>query len=116
MVRTTQLDSNATPLGKYELGDSAGDTNAAGRLITGASMGTNVSGAIITNHSNVSPTFTAGVQVNGVGYEYFTDENSATNEPGGYLDLVLTVTTSPATGATTGTVWMYLIYYCVGNP
>jgi len=116
MVRTSQLDSNATPLGKYELGDSAGDTNAAGRFITSGSMGSNVSGAIVTTFSNVAPTFTAGVQVNGVGYEYFTDENSVTNEAGGFLDLVLTVTTAPATAATTGTVWMYLTYYCVGNP
>ncbi len=116
MVRTSQLDSNATPLGKFELGDSNGDSYAAGRFITGGSMGSNVSGGIVVSFSNVAPTFVSGAQVNGVGYEYFTDENSATNEAGGYEDLVLTVTTSPATGATTGTVWMYLTYYCVGNP
>ena len=116
MVRVSQLDSNASPIGIYELGDSATDGNQAARYISGGHMGSNVSGAQLVQFSNVAPAFTAGVQTVGVGYEYFTDENTVTNEGSGFLDLVLTVTTAPATAATTGTVWIYFTYYCVGNP
>ena len=129
VVRCSQLDSNATPLGRFELGDStANDANAAARWITGGVMGTNVAGAIVVSFSNVPPAFATVtppyppnaqsyvVQTKGAGYEYYNDENSPTNEPGGFLDLVLTVTTAPATAAATGTVWMYFTHYCVGNP
>jgi hypothetical protein len=128
-VYCSQLDSNATPLGKFELGDSkvyGPDASfAPARYITGASMGSNVVGQQLVAHSNVAPSFqtyvlpdfgSTVVQVNGVGYNYFSSENSPTNEPGGFSDLILTVTTAPATAAATGTVWIYLTYYCVGNP
>lgn len=111
----SQLDSNAAPLGKYEVGDSGIDGNGPNRYITGANMGSNVAGALVVTHSNVVPTFAAGVQTKGVGYFYSTDENSPTNDGNGYLDLVVTVTTSPATASASGTVWVYFTYKCVGN-
>ncbi len=113
---STQLDSNATPLGAYELGDSLLDGSAPARYIVGGHMGTNVAGAQIVTFSNVSPAFTLGVQTAGVGFNYFQDENSVTVDPNGFSDLVYKVTTAPATAAATGTVWVYLTYYCVGNP
>lgn len=115
-VITTQLDSNAAPTGTFELGDSNGDANALGRFITGAKMGSNVAGQQLVTFSNVAPAFAAGVQTKGVGYNYFNDENSATNEANGFEDIILTVTNGLATAAGAGTVWMYLTYYCVGNP
>ncbi len=113
---TTQLDSNAAPTGTFEFGDSNGDASALARYISGAKMGSNVAGQQLITFSNVAPAFTAGVQSAGVGYNYFNDENSATNEANGFEDLILTVTAGPATAAATGTVWMYFTYYCVGNP
>jgi hypothetical protein len=117
LVYSTQLDSNATPLGAFEFGDSTiGDANAPHRFILAGNMGTNSAGRLVVNYSNVAPAFTAGVQTVGVGYQYLNDENSVTNEPNGQMDLVYTVTTSPATAAATGTVWCYFTYYCGGKP
>lgn len=117
LVYSTQLDSNATPLGAFELGDSTiGDANAPHRFILSGNMGTNTPGRLVVNHSNVPPAFTSGVQTVGVGYQYLNDENSVTNEPNGQMDLVYTVTTSPATAAATGCIWVYFTYYCVGTP
>lgn len=114
---TSQLDSNATPLGAYKVGDSTlSDANAPGRFITGGKMGSNVAGAQVVTYSNVAPAFVSGVQTVGVGYNYFNNENTTTNESNGYMDLIFTVTTVPSTAAATGTVWLYYTYYCVGTP
>ena len=132
LVYSTQLDSNATPTGAFELGDSdtysLANSYHAARFISGGKMGTGVAGQQVVNYSNVAP-LTVNVtppyppsapsfplQVSGVGYNYFNSENSPTNEANGFLDLVYTVTASPATAASTGTIWLYFTYYCVGNP
>lgn len=117
---SSQLDSNASPTGAFELGDSntygSDSSYAAARYISGGAMGSNQSGKLVLNYSNVAPSFVSGVQVNGVGYNYFNDENSTSNEADGFFDLIYTVTSAPATAAATGTVWVYFTYYCVGNP
>lgn len=129
---STQLDSNATPLGAFELGDSSTlgpDTAyAAARYISAGNMGSNAAGRLVVNYSNVPPlneTYTPSYppgapsyvkQVSGVGYNYFFSENAPTNEANGFLDLVYTVTTAPATAASSGCVWIYFTYYCVGSP
>jgi hypothetical protein len=131
-VVTTQLDSNASPTGAFSFGDSDAysptDAYAAARYILAGAMGTNQSGKLVVNYSNVAPvniTVTPSyppnspsyvVQANGIGYNYTNSENSPTNEPGGFLDLVYTVTAAPATAASSGTVWAYFTYYCIGNP
>src|SRR6185437_1640582 len=115
LVYHPQLDTNASPTGAYEVGDSLSDGNAAARYLTGAVMGTNQTGAQIHNFSNVVPTISSGAYTKGVGYTYTSDENTSTNEANGYLDLVLTVTAGPATGAASGTIWIYFTYKCVGN-
>lgn len=115
LVYTTQLDSNATPTLVYKFGDTVpNDTNGPARYISGGKTGTNVAGQQVVTYSNVAPAFTAGVQTVGVGFTYGTDENSNSAEANGFNDLVLNFTAGPATGATTGTVWMYFTYYCVG--
>lgn len=131
-VVSSQLDSNATPTGAFSFGDSDNysptDAHAAARYILAGTMGSNMAGRLVVNDSNVAPLNIVvtpthpmnapsySVQAAGIGYNYFTSENSPTNEGGGFLDLVYTVTAAPATAATTGTVWVYFTYYCVGNP
>jgi hypothetical protein len=127
-VVSTQLDSNASPTGTFSFGDSDDyspvSSSAAARYILAGNMGNNAATPLVVNFSNVAPanqTITPSdgpsyvVQKNGIGYIYTNSENSPTNEPGGALDLVYTVTASPATAAATGTVWAYFTYYCVGN-
>lgn len=115
-VVTTQLDANASPTLVYEFGDNVtGDTNGPSRYIALGKTGTNVAGAIVGTDSNVTPTFSTGVQTKGIGFTYATDENSVSSESNGYNDLVVTFTSANATGATTGCVWVYFTYYCGGG-
>ncbi len=115
-VVTTQLDSNASPTLVYKFGDNVpADANASDRYISGGKSGSNVAGALVGTDSNVAPAFTSGVQTKGIGFNYATDENSTSSESNGFNDLVVTFTSANATGATTGTVWMYFTYYCGGQ-
>lgn len=114
VVVTSQLDSNATPTGAYEVGDSLLDGSAAARYIALGKMGSNSAGTNVVQYSNVPPVITSGAYTAGVGFFYADDENtSGTNN--GYLNMVMTLTASPATAAATGTIWLYFTYICVGN-
>lgn len=114
VVVSSQLDSNAAPTGAYKVGDNLTDGSASARYISGGIMGTNNVGRNVVQYSNVQPVITSGAYTAGVGFFYADDENTAgTNN--GYLNLVLTVTASPATAAATGTIWLYFTYRCVGN-
>lgn len=101
----TELDTNATPTGTYNVGDST----SAARFISSAPMGANgvtTSGFQITNRSNFAPTSSNGVVTTGLGYIY--TGTTAT-------DLVLTVNAAVATGATAGVIFLVVLYRCVGN-
>lgn len=101
----TELDTNTTPTGTYQVGDA----NSAARFLSSVPMGVNgvtTSGFQITNRSNFAPTSTAGVVTTGLGYIY--TGTSAT-------DLILTVNGAVATGATTGVIFLTVLYRCVGN-
>jgi len=101
----TELDSNATPTGTYNVGDA----NSAARFMSSVPMGINgvtTSGFQITNRSNFAPTSTNGVVTTGLGYIY--TGTTAT-------DLILTVNAAVATGTTTGVVFLVVLYRCVGN-
>jgi len=101
----TELDSNSTPTGTYLIGDVADPD----RFMLSVPMGVNgvtTTGFQLTNRSNFAPTSTAGVVTTGLGYIY--TGTTAT-------DLVLTVDGAVATGATTGVIFLTVLYRCVGN-
>lgn len=112
MVVGAEADTNASPTATFRLGDSLTDSDAAARYITGASMGTNIASGQFMQVQNVVPTLVDGVQTKGVGYVYNTNEND-TNV--GEIDLVLAVTAAVATAATSGVLYLYVTYACVGN-
>lgn len=114
VVVSSQLDSNATPTGTFELGDSLADGNAANRYVSGGIMGTNQTGVNVVQYSNVAPTIVSGAYTKGVGYLYANDENTS-GTTNGYVDIIYTVTNALATAAATGNIWVYVTYQCVGN-
>jgi hypothetical protein len=104
-VSHPELDTNATPTGTYNVGDSG---NAA-RFISSAPLGTNgatTAGFQIRNSINIATTTSSGVVATGSGYRY-TGTSPAS--------LILTVNAAVATGATAGVVQLLVIYRCVGN-
>jgi hypothetical protein len=101
----TELDSNTTPTGTYQVGDSG----SAARFLSSVPMGVNgvtTSGFQLVNRSNFAPTTTNGVVATGLGYIY--TGTTASN-------LILTVNGAVATGATTGVIFLTVLYRCVGN-
>ena len=86
--------------------------NEEARFLLNAPMGG--AGAQIHNFTNVAPAFTSGVQTVGNGYLYQQDQSTAGTVNSGYWNGVLTVTNSPATAATTGCMYFYVYYNCVG--
>lgn len=103
MVYHTELDTNATPTGTYNVGDAT----SAARFISSAVMGVNgvtTAGFQVRNGINIATTTSSGVVATGAGYIY-TDNAS----------LVLTVNAAVATGATTGVIHLLVTYRCVGN-
>ena len=101
----TELDTNATPTGTYQVGDAGSAT----RFMSSVPMGVNgvtTSGFQIVNRSNFAPTSTNGVVTAGIGYTY--TGTSATS-------LIMTINGAVATGATTGIIFLTVVYRCVGN-
>ncbi len=114
VVVMSQLDTNATPVATFSLGDSLLDGNAAARYVLAGVMGTNQPNVNVIQYSNVTPTITSGAYVKGVGYFYADDENtSGTNN--GYLNLVMTITHAFGTASASGNIFVYFTYRCVGN-
>ena len=109
LVTGAEMDTNASPTGTYKVGDA----DDLGRFILAAAQGTNVASGQLVQYQNVAPTFSTGVQTKGVGYQYNTTENS--NSDGGFVDLVNSITASPATAATSGVTYLYVTYACTGN-
>ena len=98
----TELDTNATPTGTYNIGD----TVSATRFIASAPMGVNgvtTTGFQMYNRFNSAPTSASGVTTAGIGYIYTSNAS-----------LVLTVNGVVATGATTGVIFLTVIYRCTG--
>lgn len=105
LVSHPELDTNATPTGTYNVGDSG----TAARFISSAPMGVNgvtTSGFQLRNGINIVTGTTSGVVSTGAGYRYTGTSAS---------DLVLTVNAAVATGATAGVVHLLVFYRCVGN-
>jgi hypothetical protein len=114
LVYFPRLDTNGTPTGTFELGDDQTDGNAADRFIVGASLGGASTTSQVHVYANVPPSFSNGVQLNGVGYFYADNENTPlTNN--GYFNMVMTVTAGLATAASSGLVVLEVDYLCVGN-
>lgn len=102
----TELDTNATPTGTYNIGDSLN----ASRFMSSVPMGVNgvtTTGFQIWNRFNFAPTFdSSGNTLTGLGYIY-----TGTNP----YSLILTVNGVVATGATTGVIFLTVAYHCIGN-
>jgi hypothetical protein len=133
MIYHPALDTNATPVGTYDFGDNrtiytpatlsaaafcATDSFAEARYMLNAPMGKTGggSGGQVVNFTNVAPSFASppsNYQQNGNGYLY-QQSSSFICANQGYWNGVLTVTTAPATAATTGTMYFYVYYNCVG--
>lgn len=100
-----ELDSNATPTGTYDVGDSD-DVN---RFLDGAVMGVNgitTAGYLVRNCINVEQTLTSGVVSAGSGYLY-----AQGTDP----QLILTVASAVATGVASGIIRMRVWFYCTGE-
>lgn len=95
-----ELDSNASPTGTLNVGDSG---NAA-RFISGALMG-RADGGVIYTPINVAQTLSSGEVATGTNYYYV---------PGTDPRLVMTVASAVATGVTSGYIRMKVSYYCAG--
>lgn len=104
-VSHPELDTNATPTGTYNVGDSG----SAARFISSAPMAVNgvtTTGAQVRNGINIATTTSSGVIATGAGYRY-TGTSAST--------LILTVNAAVATAATAGVVHLMVLYRCVGN-
>ncbi len=100
-----ELDSNATPTGTYDIGDSG----AAARFLDGAVMGVagvTTAGYLVFNRINVEQALTAGVVSAGSGYLY-----AQGTDP----QLILTVASAVATGVASGIIRMRVWFYCTGE-
>lgn len=114
-INFTPLDTNVSPTGTFSFGDNQTDTYAAARFMTGVKMGgTANADGLLHAFSNVAPTLVSGVQVEGIGYYYMQDQQTAGTN-GGFWNGVLTVTAAPATAAATGTVLFVFEYACAGT-
>ena len=105
IVTHPELDTNATPTGTYDVGDS-GDQN---RFLSAALLGVNgvtTSGFTMTNPINVPQGTTDGIVTTGRGYLY-----AAGTDP----ILVMTVISAVATAASTGLINMKVCYQCTGE-
>jgi hypothetical protein len=105
LVTHPELDTNTTPTGTYNVGDS-GD---ADRFIASAPLGVagvTTTGFILNNPINVAQSLSNGVVATGSGYLY----GSGTNP-----QLVLTVNAAVATGASSGVIRLLVTYYCEGE-
>ncbi len=94
-LMTPKIDTHATPTATWDLGDA----DDADRLINDVAGGWDDEATYAMYDSNVTPAATVGV-----GYTYTTAKS-----------LVLTVTGTMATAASTGHVALWVTYYCVGN-
>lgn len=104
-VSHPELDSNATPTGTYDVGDSG----AAARFIDGAVMGVNgvtTAGYLVYNRINIAQALTSGVVSAGSGYLY-----AQGTDP----QLILTVASAVATGVASGIIRMRVWFYCTGE-
>lgn len=106
-------DTNGSPTATFNLGDSLSDTPHAYRYMTNQLFSAPSTLGSMVDYQNTPPTFVSGVQTEGVGYAYTTNENS--NSSGGAINIVLTVTANLATAATTGVVYVYVTYLCTGD-
>lgn len=112
IVISPELDTNATPTGTFNVGDSVNAT----RFINSATMGVNgvtTTGYQLINHMNVAQGLTNGVVSSGTNYKYTPGDATfgvGTNGP----ELILTVNAAVATGATTGTIRFLVYYWNVG--
>jgi hypothetical protein len=100
-----ELDSNTTPTGTYDIGDS----DDVDRFLDGAVMainGVTTAGYLVYNRINVEQTLTSGVVSAGSGYLYASGTSP---------QLVLTVASSVATGVASGIIRMRVWFYCTGE-
>lgn len=106
-VVTSKIDSNASPTGTFNLGDTnasgVGYTGSATRFINGGLLGG--ANQIITD-INQAQTLTNNVVTAGSGYFY---------PDGSTPQLVLTISAALATAATTGYIRLKVTYNCDGD-
>jgi hypothetical protein len=97
VIAHNELDTNATPVGTYAVGDDL-STNS---YIATAPLG-----------NSTDTTFLDGVeQITSrslIGSVYYTDLNPH--------NIIMTITATPATAATTGLIKLIVNYRCVGTP
>ena len=101
-VISSQLDTNATPTGTFDLGDAGLIT----RFIDAAYMGTGNAFGQVKVNINKAQTLTANVVTSGAGFLYPDGSNP---------QLVLTVISAVATAATTGYIRLKVFYNCDGD-
>jgi hypothetical protein len=102
-VIASQLDTNATPTGTFNLGDAA----LATRFINSAFMGTgNAFGQLKVNINKAQTLAANNVVTAGAGFLYPDGSNP---------QLVLTVNAALATTATTGYIRLKVFYNCDGD-
>jgi len=100
-----ELDTNATPTGTYNVGDS----DDADRFIDGGVMGvTGVTTAdyLVLNRINRAQGTTSGVVSSGSGYLY---------AQGTSPQLIVTIASAVATAASSGVIRMRVWFYCTGE-
>lgn len=105
LIMHPELDSNATPTGTFNVGD----TNLAARFISAAPMGVNgitTTGFQMRTGINITTTTTSGSIVSGAGYQY---TGTSTNS------IVVTVASAVATQVTAGILHVLVTYRCIGN-
>lgn len=111
VVMGAPADTNGAPTGTFDLGDNLKDADADERFIKAGTLAETNGGALL-QYQNVTPTIANGEYTKGIGYVYSTNQNS--NNEQGNVDVVMTVTAAPATAATSGVIYLYVTYACVG--
>ena len=100
-----ELDTNATPTGTFNVGDGTSAT----RFVSGVPMGVagvTTSGFQLRQGINIAQGLTNGVVTSGSGYLYASGTNP---------QLVVTVGSAVATGASSGVIRLRVTFYCTGE-
>jgi hypothetical protein len=105
IVTHPELDTNATPTGTYDIGDSDDQNRFQSASLLGVN-GVTTAGFTMTNPINIAQGTTNGVVTTGRGYLY-----AAGTDP----RLILTVISAVATAATSGVINMKVCYTCSGE-
>lgn len=105
LVSHPELDTNATPTGTYDVGDSTDQNRFLSAVVLGVN-GVTTSGFLINNCINVPQGTTNGVVSTGSGYLY-----AAGTSP----QLILTVISAVATAASSGLIRLKVRYVCSGE-